>query len=399
MSTFDRLHNDVLVEVLAHVDVESVLQVGAACRRLRTATLLDRVWTPRLATAGLGRSTLDATALAELAALGNCPRRLFLQCMPWRPRCGADPSAKAGRLQSTFSWRPLPMPPSLRQSDSGGFFFVELCESEDCERAEEMSNLSQLTRVSVPYPGWKDKEPHYYKQCFGHKFVALDRCIVEASRGPLCEWLRVTVPLNIDTSALTARDKCYLEVRVFMQLEGTLLPVADSCCMNGTDFGRRHGSRMMDSSGELGHTLKLDLRLQMTNETWTVEADGKTAPAHLASLFLDWNCNTREQVMGTYLDLSDGMRGLVDLHNSHAMRVASTLCPEQGFSYIFACDYDRDSAGQVDFSLNKRQARELSDAERNVLQCESEVERLEAKLAFAKDELALAKGKRDFLVS
>ena len=392
MSTFDRLHNDVLVEVLAHVDVESVLQVGAACRRLRTATLLDRVWTPRLATAGLGRSALDATALAELAALGNCPRRLFLQCMPWRPRCGADPSAKAGRLQSTFSWRPLPMPPSLRQpSSASGFLFVELCESEDCERAEEMSNLSQLTRVSLPHPCWEDKEPHYLKQCFGHKFVALDRCTVEASSGPLSEWLRMSVPLNIDTSALTAQDKSQLEVRVFMQLEGTLLPVADSCCMNGSWFDRRHSSRMMDSSGELGHALQLDLRLQMTNETGTV-----AAPAHLASLLLDWNCHTREEVMGTYLDLSDGMRGLVDYHKSHAMRVASTTCPLQGYSYSFACDYNRDSAGQVDFSFNKRQYR--LDAEHNVMLCEDEVKRLRAKLALAQAALAAAKKARDFLL-
>ena len=67
MSTFDRLHNDAIVEVLAFLDVDSVLQVGGTCPSLRKATLLDRVWTPRLATAGLGRSALDANALTELA--------------------------------------------------------------------------------------------------------------------------------------------------------------------------------------------------------------------------------------------------------------------------------------------------------------------------------------------
>ena len=145
MAALARVSNDVVVEILAFLDVESVLQVGAASTSLRTTTSLDRVWAPRLATCGLGRFPLGASALAELATLRRDARRLCLQCLPWRPRRGTGPDT-ASTWQSSWSWRPSQMMPErLRQpTSSGDWIFVEVYErgniyqpSDTISRSEE----------------------------------------------------------------------------------------------------------------------------------------------------------------------------------------------------------------------------------------------------------------------
>ena len=396
MSAFDCIHNDVLVEVLAFLDVESVLQVGGTCPSLRKATLLDRVWTPRLATAGLGRSALDANALTELARFSACPRRLCLQALPWRPRCGADPMGKALRMQSAFSWRPLPMPTSLRQpSAAGNWIFVEVYEVVDRERSD--IDVSQLTRLSLDE--CPPCAPHCIHHCIAKKFVSLDVCSVEFGSGALRQRIEVTVPLGFDFA--TVRKDC-LEVRMFMQLDGMLLPVADSSCMDGSDTERAQRSDW--------DNLRFDLFSRL-------HLDESTTPTRLANVNFDLGVNIRKSD-GPYVDYvtyplklvikkETSLDWLVDYHNSHAMRIISTIEDDgvlEGYNYTFACDYARDSADQFDFTMNERQARldaekrqARLDAEREVRANEEKVRSLRHQLEAAQRDLDASERKLDAL--
>ena len=392
MSAFDCIHNDVLVEVLAFLDVESVLQVGGTCPSLRKATLLDRVWTPRLATAGLGRSALDANALTELARFSACPRRLCLQALPWRPRCGADPEGRTLRIQSAYSWRPFAVPASLRQpSAARNFIFLEVYETRDGMSKDTNFEPSELVRVSLPTAETHEASSGEgfisgIKKCIAWKFVSLENCLF----GNLTDAIQLTVPLDIDF--VNATNTIYVEARIFMQLDGTLLPVLDSCCMEGDPVAQvQHFRYQASDFRDTDLQLSTEVKFQYQNE-----ADS-AIPTRLSLIELRWRLEdeTYEPHVGD-LQLHGGMNGLIAHHNSLAMRNACIVKTGEGYEYTFACDYARDRASNLfDFAVRQETARETwkarMDAQQKVESWESEVERRRAKLDKAECELLAAR--------
>jgi predicted RNase H-like nuclease len=89
------------------------------------------------------------------------------------------------------------------------------------------------------------------------------------------------------------------------------------------------------------------------------------------------------------------------------MRIISTIEDDgvlEGYSYLFACDYARGSAGQFDFTMNERQARldaekrqARLDAEREVRANEEKVRSLRRQLKAAQRDLDASERKLDAL--
>lgn len=187
-----------------------------------------------------------------------------------------------------------------------------------------------------------------------------------------------------------------------MQLDGMLLPVADSSCMDGSDTERAQRSDW--------DNLRFDLFSRL-------HLDESTTPTRLANVNFDLGVNIRKSD-GPYVDYvtyplklvikkETSLDWLVDYHNSHAMRIISTIEDDgvlEGYNYTFACDYARDSADQFDFTMNERQARldaekrqARLDAEREVRANEEKVRSLRHQLRAAQRNLDASKRKLDAL--
>ena len=251
--TLARVSSDVIVEILSWLDIESVLQAGAS-KTLRTTTSLERVWAPRLATCGLGRFPLGAGALADLATLRRDARRLCLQCLPWRPRRGTGPDA-VSMWQSSWSWRPSQMMPErLHQpSSSGDWIFVEVYEAlsspEDRRQPEHVCLPGMPPMASC------------IKRMVAQKFISVKDCGVDNFPE------KIRVPLDVDPgvdySDYQQQDSSLtFEVRVLMLLDGIMVPLLDSCSMEG-DSDNRYHTEISPQCGFEG-PLSIDLDMDIT---------------------------------------------------------------------------------------------------------------------------------------
>lgn len=331
----DAFPTDVIVEVLASLDVESVLQVGCSNTSLRKTTLLERVWTPRLATCGLGRFPLDAEALAELVRLGGDARCICLQCLPWRPRRGAASGADddSDMWQTSWSWRPDWMPKQL-YIEGCDFFFVEVYET-NFDNSSADGRRPTDVRVALP------EVPHsqtFIKRHIATKVIPLGRALV--SNFPE----EVYVPLKVDLPGDDIGDRVF-DVRVFMLRDLILAPLADTCCMEGEGNSRSHESRRFADNDR-----RLDVSCDM---------DINVPNQQINSLSLRWNLfkNLKD-------DDSDeeewdelehhNLGGLCDFHHYNASRILSTLEDGHAHRYSFACDYERDSRNPALFDFSRK---------------------------------------------
>ena len=326
MGALARASSDVVVEILDFLDIGSVLQVGGACASLRRTTLLDRAWTPRLRTCWPGRFDVDAGALAQLATLEVDPRRLCLQCLPWRPRRGTGPDG-ASTWQSAFSWRPpWIMPESLHQPASAGdWFFVEIYESNN---DDVNVRLPEHLRVSLPGV-FRAGGKRCIKRLVARKVVRLEECDVDGFPGD-----EVRVPLNVDLDVRT--DWRCFEVRVFMQLDGILVPLADTCCMDGDVFCASHSTNQW-----IGDNESLCVFVGF-------DVDDTAITSVLQSVEMTWWPGASHDGPATHYDhLGTGKQALRDFHKQYSARVISTIEESRSRSedsrYSFACDYKRDS--------------------------------------------------------
>ena len=329
-----RVSSDVIVEIIACLDVDSVLQIGCACTSLRKTTVLDRVWMPRLATCGLGRFPLDDDALAAFAALGTNARRLCLQCLPWRPRRGTVPDEES-MFQSSWSWRPGWLPRRLRQAESSvDWIFVEIYvsrlvddDSEDDSDGLE-GRLPEHLRYVLPDANDQRYSESYIKRVITRKFIRLQNSLGFPEE--------LVVPLDVDTHYERITQEVF-EVRVMMQLGGILVPLADTCCMDGTDI-KRHQQSFCHVDDE--HRLRMDLHMVFDGShfghfalSWAVTADYQSAPHYLES----------------------GETALRDFQKYHATRFMSTIDHDDNeFQYSFACDYERDTQDPRIFDFTRK---------------------------------------------
>ena len=332
MGALARASSDVVVEILDFLDIGSVLQVGGACESLRRTTLLDRAWTPRLRTCWPGRFDFDAGALDQLATLELDPRRLCLQCLPWRPRRGTGPDG-ASTWQSAFSWRPpWIMPESLHQpASSGDWFFVEIYESNNDDVNVRLPEHLRVNLPGVLYKGWPRHRAggkHCIKRLVARKVIRLEECDVDGFPDD------VRMPLDVDLDVRT--DWRCFEVRVFMQLDGILVPLADTCCMDGDVFCASHSTNQW-----IGDNESLCVFVGF-------DVDDTAITSVLQSVEMTWWPGASHDGPATHYDhLGTGKQALRDFHKQYSARVISTIEESRSRSedsrYSFACDYKRDS--------------------------------------------------------
>jgi hypothetical protein len=374
----DAFPTDVIVEVLACLDVEGVLQVGCSNTSLRETTLLERVWTPRLATCGLGRFPLEAEALASLAHLGGDARRLCLQCLPWRPRRGAasDADDDSDMWQTSWSWRPDWMPKQLHQpGTSQDFIFVEVYET-NVDNSSADGRRPEHYRVALPEV---EDSKTFIMRSYGAKIIPLDAC---------CVWNfpeEVSVPLNVDLSADDAVLDRVFDIRVFMQLDGILSPIADTCCMEGEENCRSHESM---SFADKDHRLMV-----------TVNMDNDWLPSwHFKSFDLSWKLLDGDWDEIEQHTLGERKHGLGKFHEYNAARVISTLEDGHAHRYSFACDYERWSGNQALFDFSRKKPGNhaaLGPTHEAIRAAETKVARALDALETAKLELVNTRGRAE----
>ena len=348
MCALARVSSDVVVEILSYLDnIESVLQVGGACASLRRMTSLDSAWKPRLRTCWPGRFDVDAGALAQLATLEVDPRRLCLQCLPWRPRRGTGPDG-ASTWQSAFSWRPpWIMPESLHQpASSGDWFFVEIYESNTSYNDSVDRRLPDHLRVSMP----ENRGIDFLYGLVARKVVRLEECDVDG-------FPNVHVPLNIDLNKHVDGTNAspLFEVRVFMQLDGILVPLADTCCMIkgcGVGHGYHYTNRWINE------TERLFVAVQQAYVD--VNRDDDTAlTSVMESIEISWYFH--ENTVSHDGKLGAGKQALRDFHKQNSAQVISAI-DDFDFekfgdnSYYFACDYERDRRNPSLFDFMRKSA-------------------------------------------
>ena len=200
--------DDVLFVIIDALQIEDIIILGAASRRLRTVTTNERrVWAPRLLTKelGLGTAGLDAAACASLASLGCTPRRLLLQSLPWR--AVRDDSGDEF-AEKAYSWRPRDgVPASLLLSTAQDFVFCEIYEN----RAVDGKS--------------------FFDDGFARKIVRLEDC--DLTHFPD----NVTIPLDIPTAGHANREP-WFEVRLFALVSGVLAPMGDTGYCGGEENSR-----------------------------------------------------------------------------------------------------------------------------------------------------------------
>ena len=189
-----RITDDVLFVIIDALQIEDIILLSAASRRLRTVTTNERrVWAPRLLTKelGIGTSGLDPATCARLTSLGCTPRRLCLQSLPWRV---VRDGSVGGRKGKAYSWRPRDdVPATLLLSAAQDFVFCEVYETSGT----------------------------YFSDGFARKIVRLEDC--DLTRFPE----NVAIPLDIPAAGHPNIEPWY-EVRLFALVGGVLAPMGDT---------------------------------------------------------------------------------------------------------------------------------------------------------------------------
>ena len=189
-----RITDDVLFVIIDALQIEDIILLSAASRRLRTVTTNERrVWAPRLLTKelGIGTSELDPATCARLTSLGCTPRRLCLQSLPWRV---VRDGSVGGRKGKAYSWRPRDdVPATLLLSAAQDFVFCEVYDSSGT----------------------------YFSDGFARKIVRLEDC--DLTRFPE----NVAIPLDIPAAGHPNIEPWY-EVRLFALVGGVLAPMGDT---------------------------------------------------------------------------------------------------------------------------------------------------------------------------
>jgi hypothetical protein len=168
------------------------------------------------------------------------------------------------------------------------------------------------------------------------KFIPLDACCVFNFPE------EVSVPLNVDLSADDdgVRDRVF-DIRVFMQLDGILVPIADTCCMEGDENCRSHESM---SFADKDHRLMVTLNMDID---WFPKYNCKRFELSWKFLDGDWD-EIQEHNLG------DCKQGLRRFHEYNAARVISTLEHGDSHRYSFACDYERWSGNPALFDFSRK---------------------------------------------
>ena len=198
--------DDVLFVIIDALQIEDIILLGAASRRLRTITTNTtgekRVWAPRLLTKelGLGTAGIDAATCLRLLSLSCSPRRLCLQSLPWRV---ARDDRDSNRVDKVYSWRPrdgVPASLLLRPAYDLDLIICELYES-----------------TSRPGTVWN----------LAYKVVRLMDC--ELAGFPH----EMTIPLDIPIPGGHKNEGPYLELRLFALVNGVVAPIADTGALEG----------------------------------------------------------------------------------------------------------------------------------------------------------------------
>ena len=368
------MNDDVLTLVLSYLDVAELLRTGATNVRHRRSSESNALWAPictrvvadgcydaqpRL---GLSSAALDDASRDAVLRLAPSLRRLYLQCLPWRPGWGRWPTshgALQGALQfgrTAWGWRPPHMPRTLRQPPSAAeWFFVEVYTTDYDEYVEDRRPYGAVTRPAGDYGHVR------VRKAFASKVVRLEACSVRGFPGA------VFIPLDIDAGDRENNYMATMDVRVLAMIGGVVVPVADTCWFAGEADARwlhipwDGGDDLC--SGSLHFSISMDI-------------DVGAMPSTFKSLTLSWeeyNAGgdpvAEPDEYGAKLTLLDGLRGLRtfyerpkawsdtfrpidvltsdDEHNGERHELASDFVRKKGPSL------DRPDGGEVDFTRRR----------------------------------------------
>ena len=214
------------------------------------------------------------------------------------------------------------MPKQLHNHLSQDFVFVEVYET-NWDNSSADGRRPEHYRVALPEV---EDSKTFIKRRMAAKFIPLDECRVFNFPE------EVRVPLDVDLSADDVNYDRVFDIRVFMQLDGILVPIADTCCMEGEENCRSHESMSFaDKDHRLMVTLDMDI-------DWFPNYNLKWFELSWKFLDGDWD-EIREHNLG------DCKQGLSRFHEYNAARVISTLEDGHAHRYSFACDYERWSGG------------------------------------------------------
>ena len=211
--------------VLGSLDARSLLRASAASVCFRTLAHEEELWRLHcLRSLGLGASQLTPTQLEKLRALGaRSFRKLYWQTQPLKPILSKGSRSPGAR--SLWSYAPrTPMPDSLRQLGSPDWVFAEFCEVDGTSDVVTrrvslleacMRSLDRLKPESLD--------------------AGLTSANLDVSCFPECKLDFRNEPLRVasDNGKAVREKPHWLEWRLLMQINGSVVPVWDTFAADG----------------------------------------------------------------------------------------------------------------------------------------------------------------------
>ena len=178
------------------------------------------------------------------------------------------------------------------------------------------------------------------------KFISVKDCDVDNFPNS------IRVPLNLEPRADYSgfQDGLFFEVRVLMQLDGIMVPLLETCCMDGQGDERHHIS---SQCGFEGRCLSTDLTMDITYP----DTDNACC---FHCLDIQWqvlDAETGDDIPNG-IGMGKGEQVMRDFHKAYAtLLISKTDDINYEFKYSFACDYRRDTQnlhpGLFDFRFKK----------------------------------------------
>ena len=182
------------------------------------------------------------------------------------------------------------------------------------------------------------------KRMVAQNFISVKDCGVDNFPEIIRVPLDVGTPTGVDYSDYQHGGDLMFEVRVLMQLDGIMVPLLDSCCMEGDGDDRYHIS---PQCGFEGQCLSTDLAMDITYPD--TDNDFRLNSLDIKWMFL--NAETWDGI--PHLSMGKGEQVMRVFHKANATRLI-TKTESLDFKYSFACDYERDTQNPELFDFERK---------------------------------------------
>ena len=194
------------------------------------------------------------------------------------------------------------------------------------------------------------------KRMVAQKFISVKDCGVDN----FPEIIRVPLDVDpgVDYSDYQQQDSSLIfEVRVLMQLDGIMVPLLESCCMEGDGDDERH--HISSQCGFEGHPLEINLVMDISYP----DTDAVCRFNFLDIKWMVYDPETGDDIPNA-IGMGKGEQVMRDFHKANATRLISKIDdinglrsdPILGYRYSFACDYERDTQNPNLFDFTRKKA-------------------------------------------